>query len=233
METYKQEFIEFILKAGALKFGDFTLKSGRQHCPYFLNIGSFYKGAQVAQLGRFYAAAVDQHIKDFDVVFGPPYKGIPLAVATTLALFQHFQKDVSYGFSRKEAKTHGDGGMLVGAPLAADSKVVIIDDVITAGTALRDALAVLKNVGDPHIQGVVIALDRMEKGQGENSAIQEAKMEFGIDVFAIVTLEEVVSYLFNRKIDGQIFIDDARLAQINAYREQYGTGKKPFNGTLQ
>lgn len=221
MDKYKEEFITFLVKSNALKFGDFTLKSGRK-APYFLNVGQFYKGSLITTLGKYYAQAMHQNIKDFNVVFGPAYKGIPLSVATCMQLFEQFKIDMAYSFNRKEAKDHGEGGMIVGAPIDANSKVVIVDDVMTAGTALRESLDLLKKMGDPKIAGVLIAVDRMEKGQGEKSAAQEVKEQLGIQVFAVVNILEIMEFLRGREIDGKIYIGDSEFAAIKAYREQYG-----------
>ena len=221
MQQYKEDFIKFLVKSGALKFGEFKLKSGRIG-PYFLNIGQFSTGEAISQLGYYYAQAINENVKDYEVVFGPAYKGIHLAVATVIALKEKLGKNVSYAYNRKEAKDHGEGGMLIGAPINHETKIVIVDDVITAGTALRLVIDVLKGVGSPKIEGVVLAVDRMEKGQGEKSAIQELKDEFGIDVFSIVNIKEVIEFLHGREIDGVVYIDDEKMAKIKAYREQYG-----------
>jgi orotate phosphoribosyltransferase len=221
MQVYKEEFINFLVKSGALKFGDFTLKSGRK-CPYFLNLGQFYKGSTISALANYYAKAINANIKDFNVIFGPAYKGIPLAVAAASEYFREFKADVSYSYNRKEAKDHGEGGMIVGAPINAESKVVIVDDVMTAGTALRESLDILNKLGPPQIVGVLIAVDRMEKGQGEKSATQEMKDEFGITVYSIVTIADIVEYLYNKPIDGVVHIDDGKKAAIENYRKQYG-----------
>lgn len=221
MQQYKEDFIKFLVKTGALKFGEFKLKSGRIG-PYFLNIGQFNSGASISELGYYYAQTINEKVKDFDVVFGPAYKGIHLAVAAVIAMNDKLGKDVAYAYNRKEAKDHGEGGMLIGAPITKDTRLVILDDVITAGTALRMVLDLLKTVGSPKIQGVVVAVDRMEKGQGEKSAIQELKAEFNIDVYSIVNIDEIVEYLYNRPLDGVVHIDDEKMAKIKAYREQYG-----------
>lgn len=221
MQKYKEDFIKFLVKTGALKFGEFKLKSGRVG-PYFLNIGQFSTGEAIGELGHYYAQAIDEKIKNFDVVFGPAYKGIHLAVATVIAFNEKLGKNVSYAYNRKEVKDHGEGGMLIGASINKDTKIVIVDDVITAGTALRLVMDVLKGVGSPKVEGVVLAVDRMEKGQGEKSAIQELKDDFGIDVYSIVNIDEVVEYLYNRPLEGVVYIDDEKLAKIKAYREQYG-----------
>lgn len=221
MQRYKEEFIEFLVRSGALKFGDFTLKSGRR-CPYFLNIGQFYRGSNMSELSRYYAAALVEEIKDFDIVFGPAYKGIPLSVAITLSLYKDFDKDVAYSYNRKEVKNHGEGGVIVGCPVSAESKIVIVDDVMTAGTAVRETFGILKDSGTPQIKGVIIAVDRMEKGQGEKSAVMEIREEFGFHVYSIVTIKEIVQYLHGREIDGKVVIDDEKKTLIDNYRMQYG-----------
>lgn len=221
MQQYKIDFIQFLVESGALKFGEFTLKSGRK-CPYFMNFGQFNSGSQVSKLASFYAAAIQEKIKDFDVVFGPAYKGIPLCVAITLQLFEKFGMDLNYSFNRKEAKDHGDAGMIVGKAVTADSKLVIVDDVMTAGTALRDTLKLLDTLGKPAVRGVMIAVDRQERGQGSTSAIQEVKSEFGIDVFSIISLDDILEVLYNKPVNGQVVIDDEKMAKIKAYRAEYG-----------
>ncbi len=212
MQPYKKEFLEFAIQAGVLRFGEFTLKSGRTS-PYFFNAGLFNTGQHLARLGRFYAQAiVDDGIR-FDVLFGPAYKGIPLAAATSIALADHHDLNVPYCFNRKEAKDHGEGGNLVGAPLQGD--ILIIDDVITAGTAIRESLAIIDRAG-ARAAGVVIALDRQERGQSERSAIQEVEQDLGLKVTSIIKLEELQEFLTN-KSDYR-----AALQTINRYREQYG-----------
>lgn len=221
MQQYKEDFIKFLVKSNTLKFGDFTLKSGRK-CPYFLNLGQFYTGELITQLGAFYAAALRGYLKDYDVVFGPAYKGIPLSVAVCMSLYERFGINVAYGFNRKETKDHGEGGLIVGAPITKDSKLVIVDDVMTAGTALRGCVELLKQHGNPEITGVLIAIDRLEKGQGEKSAVQELKDEFGIKVYSIVSIEEIVSYLYDKEIDGTVHIDNEKFEKIKEYRKLYG-----------
>ncbi|WP_339488977.1 orotate phosphoribosyltransferase [Pseudomonas sp. EL_65y_Pfl2_R95] len=212
MQAYQRDFIRFAIERGVLRFGSFTLKSGRVS-PYFFNAGLFDSGLALAQLGRFYAAAVVESGIDFDVLFGPAYKGIPLAATTAVALAEHHQRDVPWCFNRKEAKTHGEGGTLVGAPLA--GKALIIDDVITAGTAIREVMQIIKSQS-AHCAGVLIALNRQERGQGELSAIQEVERDFAMPVVSIVSLEQVLEYL----------AEDAELKQhlpaVEAYRAQYG-----------
>jgi orotate phosphoribosyltransferase len=214
MKPYQQAFIEFALSTGVLRFGEFTLKSGRTS-PYFFNSGLFNSGDSLAKLGRFYAQAIIEAKLDFDTLFGPAYKGIPLASTTVVALADQHQRDVPYVFNRKEVKDHGEGGQLVGADLA--GKVLIIDDVISAGTSVRESVDIIKQAGASPA-GVIIALDRQERGQGDKSAIQEVQDEHGIPVCSIISLNDLLGYLENT--------DDAALKQslpaVKAYREQYG-----------
>lgn len=219
--NYKQAFVEFLVRTDALKFGDFTLKSGRK-CPYFLNAGQFYMGSSFDELTRYYAQALHNSVEDFDVIFGPAYKGIPLCAGTATALYRDFKVDVGYSYNRKEAKDHGEGGMLVGAPITSESKVVIVDDVMTAGTALRESLDFLKKAGSPTIAGVLIAVDRMEKGMGEKSAVQEVQDEFGIEVHSVVTLDDIIDVLYGKPVGGKVYIDDEQMRVIKDYKDQYG-----------
>ena len=212
MKDYQHEFIDFAINAGVLRFGDFTLKSGRTS-PYFFNAGLFNSGEQLARLGRFYAQAITDSKTGFDVLFGPAYKGIPLAAAASIALADHHQRNVPWCFNRKEAKDHGEGGNLVGAGL--NGRVLIIDDVITAGTAIREAVEIIQNAG-ASLGGVVIALDRQERGQGDRSAIQEVEQTHGINVISIIKLEHLLAYLQDKPGHEQ------DIAKIQAYREQYG-----------
>lgn len=212
MQDYQREFIDFALAQGVLKFGQFTLKSGRIS-PYFFNAGLFNTGGSLARLGRFYAQTIVDSGIEFDVLYGPAYKGIPLAAVTAAALFDTHGRDVPYAFNRKEAKTHGEGGSIVGHPLA--GRILIIDDVITAGTAIRESMDIITGNGaEP--AGVVIALDRQEKGKGALSAIQEVERDYRIPVAAITKLENLVSYL--EEHGG----DPAALAAIRSYRAEYG-----------
>lgn len=212
MQDYQREFLDFALDVGVLRFGEFTLKSGRIS-PYFFNAGLFNSGASLARLGRYYAQAiVDSGIK-FDVLYGPAYKGIPLAAVTAAALHDQHQLDVPYAFNRKEAKDHGEGGIIVGHAL--EGRIMIIDDVISAGTSVRESVEIIQ--GENAIPaGVVIALDRQERGQGERSAIQEVERDYGMPVSAIVKLEQLIEYLGQKDSGG----DD--LKRIQAYREKYG-----------
>ncbi|MEE4921395.1 orotate phosphoribosyltransferase [Pseudomonas alliivorans] len=212
MQAYQRDFIRFAIDRGVLRFGEFTLKSGRTS-PYFFNAGLFNTGSALAQLGRFYAAAVVESGIRFNVLFGPAYKGIPLASATAVALSEHHDRDLPWCFNRKEAKAHGEGGSLVGSPLVGN--VLIIDDVITAGTAIREVMQIIKNQ-NATAAGVLIALNRQERGNSELSAIQEVERDFGIPVVSIVSLNQVLEFL----------ADDVQLKQhlpaVEAYRAQYG-----------
>lgn len=212
MQDYQRQFIELALSKNVLKFGEFTLKSGR-NSPYFFNTGLFDSGNDLAQLGRCYAQTIIEHKLDFDVIFGPAYKGIPLVSAASMALADHHKINKPYSFNRKEKKDHGEGGSIVGSALSGD--ILIIDDVISAGTAIRESIDIIKaNGANP--MGVLIALDRQEKGQGELSAVQEVERDYGIPVYSIIKLADLISYL---KQDANLssFYD-----KVSAYREQYG-----------
>jgi orotate phosphoribosyltransferase len=212
MKAFQIEFIEFALSRQVLKFGSFTLKSGRTS-PYFFNAGLFNTGGDLAKLGRFYAAAVQESGIAFDVLFGPAYKGIPIATTTAVALFDQHQRDVPYCFNRKEAKTHGEGGSLVGSPL--NGRILLVDDVITAGTAIRESMQIIQAQG-AELAGVLIALDRQERGQGELSAIQEVERDFGTKVVSIIGLNDLINYL-----QGKPELVE-HLEAVSAYRAQYG-----------
>ncbi len=212
MQAYQREFIRFAIERGVLRFGEFKLKSGRTS-PYFFNAGLFNSGSALARLGDFYAAAVMDSGLDFDVVFGPAYKGIPLAATTAIALAQQHGRDLPWCFNRKEAKDHGEGGTLVGAPLT--GRVLIVDDVITAGTAIREVMQIIR-AQEAQAAGVLIALNRQERGQGQLSAIQEVERDYGMPVVSIVSLEQVLDYLSQ---DEQL---RQHLPAVEAYRDQYG-----------
>jgi len=216
VKDYQREFIEFALSKQVLRFGEFTLKSGRIS-PYFFNAGLFKTGGDLARLGRFYASALTDSNIDFDLIFGPAYKGIPIATTTAVALFDHHQLDIPYCFNRKEAKTHGEGGSLVGAELV--GKIMLVDDVITAGTAIRESMEIIK-AHNAELSGVLIALDRQEKGQGELSAIQEVERDFNTKVISIVSLSDVVNYL-KENINEKPELEKS-LESINKYRQAYG-----------
>ena len=212
MQAYQRDFIRFAIDRGVLRFGEFTLKSGRTS-PYFFNAGLFNTGSTLAQLGRFYAAAIVDSGIPFDVLFGPAYKGIPLAATTAVALAEHHDRDMPWCFNRKEAKAHGEGGSLVGSPLEGD--ILIIDDVITAGTAIREVMQIIQAQG-AKAAGVLIALNRQERGNGELSAIQEVERDFGIPVVSIVSLNQVLQFLAEDETLKQY------LPAVEAYRAQYG-----------
>lgn len=212
MQPYQRDFIEFALKTGVLRFGEFTLKSGRLS-PYFFNSGLFDSGGALARLGRFYASALQNSEIDFDMLFGPAYKGIPLASSCSIALADEHQRDIPYSFNRKEAKDHGEGGMIVGAPLK--GKVMIIDDVISAGTSVRESIDLIEVAGATPA-GVVIALDRQEKGKGELSAVQEIEQQYAMPVASIIKLEHLIDYLEGSEALAEFF------PKIRAYRAQYG-----------
>ena len=213
MQPYQRDFFDFAIHSEVLRFGDFTLKSGRLS-PYFFNSGLFNDGAAIAELGRYYAAAIQDSDIDFDMIYGPAYKGIPLAIATVIALADHHQRNVPYAFNRKEAKDHGEGGVIVGAPL--QGRVLVIDDVISAGTSVRESADIIKQAG-AELAGVAIALDRQERGKGTTSAIQEVEQDYGIRVTSIANLETLKTYLGENKN----MVDS--LERIKAYLQQYGT----------
>lgn len=222
MEQYKKDFIEFMIESEVLTFGDFTTKSGRK-TPFFINTGKYRTGAQIAKLGKFYAEAIEEHYgKEVDVLFGPAYKGIPLVTTTSVAMSEKGQGEVSFCFNRKEVKDHGEGGSLVGHKLVDGDRVVIVEDVTTAGTSIYETVPVLKAAADCNVVGLIVSVDRMEKGTGEISAFEQIRNDFGMKTAAIVTLDEVVSYLHNREVNGIVLIDDAMKANIDAYRAKYG-----------
>ncbi|CND02023.1 orotate phosphoribosyltransferase [Yersinia frederiksenii] len=212
MKAYQREFIEFALNKQVLKFGEFTLKSGRIS-PYFFNAGLFNTGLDLAKLGRFYAAALMDCGVEFDLLFGPAYKGIPIATTTAVALAEHHERDVPYCFNRKEAKDHGEGGSLVGSPL--QGRVMLVDDVITAGTAIRESMEII-NAHGATLAGVLISLDRQERGRGDISAIQEVERDYHCKVISIVTLKDVISYLEEKPEMAD------HLAAVRQYRQKYG-----------
>lgn len=215
--TYKEEFIKFMVESGVLTFGEFTLKSGRI-APYFINAGNYKTGAQLAKLGGFYAECIKDNDIDVETLFGPAYKGIPLAVSAATALYNKFGIDVSYCFDRKEAKDHGEGGMFVGRTLEDGEKVVIIDDVMTSGKAMRESLPKLKSAADVNVTGMVITVDRMEKGLNtDDSAVQEVYKEFGIKVYSIININDIIDAIKNGVVEGKEYLD-----AMLAYREKYG-----------
>ncbi|HIV92310.1 MAG TPA: orotate phosphoribosyltransferase [Candidatus Eisenbergiella stercoravium] len=225
MEQYKQEFIDFMIASDVLKFGDFTLKSGRKS-PFFMNAGAYVTGTQLRKLGEYYAKAIhDNYGLDFDVLFGPAYKGIPLSVATTMAISELYGKDVRYCSNRKEVKDHGDTGILLGSKLKDGDRVVIIEDVTTSGKSIEETFPIIRAQADVEIKGLIVSLNRCERGKGEKSALEEIRELYGFPTAAIVSMEEVVEYLYNRSHNGKIIIDDAMKASIDAYYAQYGVVK--------
>ena len=221
MEQYKQEFIDFMIASDVLKFGDFTLKSGRKS-PFFMNAGAYVTGTQLRKLGEYYAKAIhDNYGLDFDVLFGPAYKGIPLSVATTMAISELYGKDVRYCSNRKEVKDHGDTGILLGSKLKDGDRVVIIEDVTTSGKSIEETFPIIRAQAEVEIKGLIVSLNRCERGKGEKSALEEIRELYGFPTAAIVSMEEVVEYLYNRTHDGKIIIDDAMKASIDAYYAQY------------
>ncbi|MCQ2549559.1 MAG: orotate phosphoribosyltransferase [Lachnospiraceae bacterium] len=222
MEQYKQEFIEFMVACKVLKFGDFTLKSGRKS-PFFMNAGAYVTGAQLKKLGEYYAKAIhDQYGDDFDVLFGPAYKGIPLSVATTIAYSELYGKEIRYCSNRKEEKDHGDTGILLGSKLQDGDKVVIIEDVTTSGKSIEETFPILKAQANVEIKGLMVSLNRCERGKGSKSALEEIKDLYGFETGAIVSMKEVVEYLEGKEIDGQVLIDQDIKNRIDAYYAEYG-----------
>ena len=223
MEQYKQEFIEFMVASDVLKFGEFTLKSGRKS-PFFMNAGAYVTGSQLMKLGEYYAKAIhDTYGLDFDVLFGPAYKGIPLTVATTIAISKLYGKDIRYCSNRKEVKDHGDTGILLGSKLKDGDKVVIIEDVTTSGKSIEETFPILKAQADVEVIGLMVSLNRMEVGKGgERSALDEIKELYGIEANAIVSMAEVTEHLYNKECGGRVVIDDRIKSAIDAYYEQYG-----------
>ena len=223
MEAYKKEFIEFMVESEVLKFGDFTLKSARKS-PFFMNAGAYVTGAQLRKLGEYYAKAIyDNYGLDFDVLFGPAYKGIPLTVATTMAISELYGKDIRYCSNRKEVKDHGDTGILLGSKLKDGDRVVIIEDVTTSGKSIEETYPILKAQADVDVKGLIVSLNRNEKGKtGDKTALDEIKELYGFDTAAIVSMPEVVECLYNKECAGRVVIDDEIKARIDAYYEEYG-----------
>lgn len=222
MEQYKKEFIEFMIDCEVLKFGDFVTKSGR-NTPFFVNTGFYRTGAQLRKLGEYYAKAI--HAKfgtDFDVLFGPAYKGIPLAVATSMALSEMYGADIRYCSNRKEVKDHGDKGILLGSPIKDGDRVVIIEDVTTAGTSIQETLPIIQAQGKVNVLGLVVSVDRMERGQGTKSALAEIQENYGLQTTAIVTMAEVIEHLYNKEYKGKVIIDNTLMEAIDAYYKKYG-----------
>ncbi len=232
MEQYKKEFIEFMVQSGVLKFGDFTLKSGRKS-PFFMNAGAYVTGAQLRRLGEYYAKAIhDNFGLEFDVLFGPAYKGIPLAVATAMAISELYGKDVRYCANRKEEKDHGDAGILLGSKLKDGDRVVMIEDVTTSGKSIEETYPIIRAQADVEIKGLIVSLNRMERGKGEKSALEEIEELYGFKAAAIVSMKDVVERLYNQECRGEIVIDDAIKSAIDAYYAQYGADQGAGEGNV-
>ncbi|MCF6246852.1 MAG: orotate phosphoribosyltransferase [Desulfobacula sp.] len=219
--NYKEAFIEFLVECGALKFGEFELKSGRL-APYFINTGMFDTGRKIKTLGTFYAKAVQEHFTDtFDGIYGPAYKGIPLCISAAQAL-SDMGMDKGYVFNRKEAKTYADKSVVVGMPLTSDTRLVLVDDVITSGKAIRESLEILKTCDNPIVSGIIISVNRQEKGKTDKNALKEVEEILNIPIHAIVSISEIKTYLYKKQINGKVILDDKMLAKIDAYLEEYG-----------
>ncbi len=219
--TYKEEFIEFLIECNALKFGEFELKSGRI-APYFINTGMFDTGLKIKKLGIYYAKALQEHFPDnFDGIYGPAYKGIPLCICAAMAL-SDMGMDKGYVFNRKEAKAYADKSLVVGMPLTSETRLILVDDVITSGKAIRESLETLKSCDNPKVNGIIISVNRQEKGKTNKNALKEVEEILGIPIHSIVTIKEIKGYLHNKKINGRIVLDDRMLAKIDAYLEEYG-----------
>lgn len=219
--NYKEEFITFMVESGVLTFGDFVTKSGRK-TPYFINTGNYKTARQIAKLGDYYAACIKENmIGNVDALYGPAYKGIPLVVTAAASLYRDYEIDIPYAFNRKEAKDHGEGGSLIGYKPQAGDRIGIVEDVITAGKSVRESIETLNALG-VQVTSLIVSVDRMERGEGELSAIQEIKKEFGITTYPIVTIREIVAFLHNREIGGKVVVDDAMKAQIEDHLREYG-----------
>lgn len=222
MQEYKKEFIEFMVDCGVLKFGDFVTKSGR-NTPFFINTGFYRTGSQLKKLGEYYAKAIkEQFNEEFDVLFGPAYKGIPISVATTIALNEEYGDEIRYCSNRKEVKDHGDTGILLGGPINDNDRIIIIEDVTTAGTSIEETMPILKSKGNVNVLGLVVSVDRCERGKSEKSALTEIQETYGMKTTSIVTMEDVVEHLYNKPYKGEIIIDDELKTAIDDYYEKYG-----------
>lgn len=222
---YKKDFIEFMVRAGALTFGDFMTKSGRKS-PYFINTGNYQMGSQLARLGEFYARSIAENMeqgnlkREITALFGPAYKGIPISVTTAMALAENHGIDIRYSSNRKEAKDHGEGGALLGYQLKPGDSVLVVEDVITAGTAMRECLPLLRELGVT-VEGLVVSVDRMERGAGSKTAIEELKEEYGISTYPIITVRDILSNLHGKEVDGRVLIDDEMKEKMEAYLKAY------------
>ena len=222
MQEYKKEFIEFMVDCGVLKFGDFVTKSGR-NTPFFINTGFYRTGSHLKKLGEYYAKAIkEQFNEEFDVLFGPAYKGIPISVATTIALNEEYGDEIRYCSNRKEVKDHGDTGILLGGPINDNDRIIIIEDVTTAGTSIEETMPILKSKGNVNVLGLVVSVDRCERGKSEKSALTEIQEIYGMKTTSIVTMEDVVEHLYNKPYKGEIIINDELKTAIDDYYEKYG-----------
>ena len=220
--TYKEEFITFMVRSGVLTFGDFITKSGRR-TPYFINTGNYKTGAQASKLGDYYAACIQESFPDgLDCLFGPAYKGIPLVVSAAASLYRDYGRDLPYCFDRKEAKDHGEGGSLVGYRPQDGDRMAIVEDVVTAGTAVRQSIALFQDVAQVDIKALFVSVDRMERGTRECSTLDELREDYGIQVCPIVTVREIMDFLHGREIGGRVYLDDDTLARMEAYLAEYG-----------
>ena len=220
--TYQEEFIHFMVRAGVLTFGDFTTKSGRK-TPYFINTGNYRTGAQAAKLGDYYAACMQEHLpEDVTALFGPAYKGIPLVVTAAASLYRNYGRDLPYCFNRKEVKDHGEGGSMVGYKPQNGDKLAIVEDVVTAGTAVRESIHLFESVADVTMAALFVSVDRMERGTGEQSALAELRDQYGIQAYPIVTIRDIIATLHNQPVDGKVYIDDAMRERMEAYLAEYG-----------
>ena len=219
--NYKEEFITFMVESGVLTFGDFVTKSGRK-TPYFINTGNYKTARQIAKLGDYYAACIRENmIGRVDALYGPAYKGIPLVVTAAASLYRDYQIDIPYAFNRKEAKDHGEGGSLIGYRPQTGDRIGIVEDVITAGKSVRESIETLQALG-VEVNSLIVSVDRMERGEGDLSAIQEIKKEFGITTYPIVTIREIVAFLYNREIGGRIVVDGQMKERIESHLKEYG-----------
>jgi len=220
--TYREEFITFMVRSGVLTFGDFTTKSGRK-TPYFINTGNYKTGAQAVRLGDYYAACIQEHLPEgIDCLFGPAYKGIPLAVAAAGSLYRNYGRDLCYCFNRKEAKDHGEGGVMVGYQPKDGDRVVIVEDVVTAGTAVRESIELFRRLANVKLAALVVSVDRMERGTGEKTTIHELQDTYGIPVYPIVTVRQLMDFLTLREVDGRVVLTEQLRDRMEAYLEQYG-----------
>ena len=222
MEQYKKEFIEFMIDCNVLKFGDFMTKSGRK-TPFFINTGFYYTGTQLCKLGEYYAKAIQNKFGlNFDILFGPAYKGIPLTVAATMEISRLFGTDIKYCSNRKEVKNHGDKGILLGSPIQDGDRIVFIEDVTTAGTSINETIPIIKAQGNAVPIGLIVSVDRLERGQGEKSALSGIEEKYGLQTTSIVTMADVLEHLYNKPYNGKVYIDDTLKEAIDCYYEQYG-----------